>query len=432
MAEDEKPGAAGGADAAAAGGEGGRADERAGGAPAGARAAKREREDDGPGEGRGEDAAGKRARAGAADDQVSAALRRITAHIGNPKKFARAAGLLSELLGSVGREHGPLAFEALAAALADATLPVADPAARRARAGLLADVDAREEALRGTGWGAVRAGYRVLHVARGDLLTDDSWAFARAARGVQALAEGLPAVGEGEGEAADRALGAVLARLRVRPGGPGGAGAGGGAAPAGAEGAAPGEDEGVAFEREAVLRSFQAMREMYGKAWARATVDVALGKLADLRGRFCPSQQGAIDDLLAFSKEQRAQRGRGGGGVDRAGATELAEKAWAKQEWVSKRGSVGGGGGHIQLVVVVLLARVGTGESPRPGVPLNMVTIGPSRPKDAPHGPVDAKRGEQGPQRDRYGTWPHRFLRIVEGLGGEHPARGLLDSTPWP
>jgi len=57
-----------------------------------------------------------------ADPQLAAALARIAAHIGNPKKFRRAAVLLRELLasGQLQRQtHGRLAFAALDASMGE-------------------------------------------------------------------------------------------------------------------------------------------------------------------------------------------------------------------------------------------------------------------------------------------------------------------------
>lgn len=54
-------------------------------------------------------------------DPVTAALARITSHIGGARKFPKAAGLLRQLLasGSLTGQHGPAVFAALRAAMAD-------------------------------------------------------------------------------------------------------------------------------------------------------------------------------------------------------------------------------------------------------------------------------------------------------------------------
>ena len=74
----------------------------------------------------------------------------------------------------------------------------------------------------------------------------------------------------------------------------------------------------------------------------------------------CPQQQGRVRDLVTFCQRERAKRsqaaGGGSGKVEKASAIDLADKAWAKKEGVSKRGSVtggaakgGGGGGYNWL-----------------------------------------------------------------------------------
>lgn len=55
-------------------------------------------------------------------DPVSVALSKLTSHIGNARKFPKAAGLLRQLLASgslTAAQHGPAVFAALRAAMAD-------------------------------------------------------------------------------------------------------------------------------------------------------------------------------------------------------------------------------------------------------------------------------------------------------------------------
>ncbi len=51
---------------------------------------------------------------------MTAALAKIASHIGSAHKFAKAAGLLRQLLGSgtLAQDHGPAVFAALRAAMA--------------------------------------------------------------------------------------------------------------------------------------------------------------------------------------------------------------------------------------------------------------------------------------------------------------------------
>lgn len=56
-----------------------------------------------------------------AEDQITAALLRITSHISNPKKFPKASELLRQLFsqGVLQERHGSLLFEALSASMKD-------------------------------------------------------------------------------------------------------------------------------------------------------------------------------------------------------------------------------------------------------------------------------------------------------------------------
>jgi hypothetical protein len=57
----------------------------------------------------------------AGEDQVSQALKKLATHLGNPKKFRKAAPLLRQLLmdNKVDKSHAGLLFEALKAAMVD-------------------------------------------------------------------------------------------------------------------------------------------------------------------------------------------------------------------------------------------------------------------------------------------------------------------------
>lgn len=71
----------------------------------------------------------------------------------------------------------------------------------------------------------------------------------------------------------------------------------------------------VGARQEAVLLCFEAMREMYQKQWAKATVDLAFQFLLDHRSRFCAVQQDRITKLGAF---RRAIAARCSPGLQRA------------------------------------------------------------------------------------------------------------------
>jgi len=292
-------------------------------------------------EGSEEEEGAKRAKT-EAEDQISLALKKIAAHIGNEKKFSKACGLLTQLLhqpGALQKGHANALFDCAVAAFKDPELPIRDATLRKEFRKLVEDVAARAEVLEPWQISAVAQVYRLVYSLRLQLFTDDSFAFSKIVKDVQAAVEVLPSVSDDDKAQQEahrvgckRLFPALAERVRQE------------ADPFDVEGADTGLSlkEIVGARQEAVLLCFEAMREMYQKQWAKATVDLAFQFLLDHRSRFCAVQQDRITKLGAFSKEQKARRRMSGGGPSDIGSVERAAKEWSKQEWISKRGAVGG------------------------------------------------------------------------------------------
>jgi hypothetical protein len=120
-------------------------------------------------------------------DQVAPALLKIANHISNPSKFAKAAGLLRQLIagGAVGAAHRAALFAALTAAFSDPTR-ADDPALRREYRRLLnAFTNGVPPDVFSPAQGAHFEVYGIWVMQRGELATDDSFVFnkVRAAAG---------------------------------------------------------------------------------------------------------------------------------------------------------------------------------------------------------------------------------------------------------
>ncbi|KAF5837027.1 hypothetical protein DUNSADRAFT_4952 [Dunaliella salina] len=144
-----------------------------------------------------------------ASAQVTMALTKLIAHVGNPAKFPKAAPLLRQLLEgeSLTKEHRPLAFEALRAAFpiqAERSKHLVDPVLRREVIKLLASAQSR-----------VESGYfnkaerlmvtEVFHLIGGvrhQMQTDDSFIFSKVLASLRKEIGNLPeATGEEDDEA---------------------------------------------------------------------------------------------------------------------------------------------------------------------------------------------------------------------------------------
>jgi len=146
--------------------------------------------------------------------QVTMALSKLIAHVGNPAKFPKAAPLLRQLLEgeSLSKEHRPLAFEALRAAFpiqAERSRHLVDPVLRREVIKLLASAQSR-----------VESGYfnkaerlmvtEVFHLIGGvrhQMQTDDSFIFSKVLASLRKEIGNLPeATGEEDDEAYERVM----------------------------------------------------------------------------------------------------------------------------------------------------------------------------------------------------------------------------------
>ena len=336
-----------------------------------------------------------------AADQVVMALTKLTRHLADASKFKKCSALLQTLLTSDSLTSLPhpapaplpdVLFTCLLTALRHLELFRTAPALRKdlLRLATAATSNSLSPLLPSPTHASLLKELQRTHASRLPIYTDDSFAFAATVKDIEKQLTALQEVEEGD---ADKDAYDVLAGMirQERPrGGRGGSGAeggGGGTAAVGVGGdsSKQGEDKlalcndavapsevdpsevdltdrvVLAMRREGVLLCYEAMRDLHGKPWARATVEMGVSTLAQHAGtRLCPQQQGRVRDLVTFCQRERAKRsqaaGGGSGKVEKASAIDLADKAWAKKEGVSKRGSVtggaakgGGGGGYNWL-----------------------------------------------------------------------------------
>jgi len=158
-------------------------------------------------------------------DQVAPALLRIANHISNPAKFAKAAGLLRQLIagGALTGVHRSELFGALRAAFADPTR-ADDPLLRREYRRLLnAFTNGVPPDVFSAAQGAHFEVYSIWVMQRGEFATDDSFVFNKA---VSRLKEDIAALGPVTEEEEAAASGLELPWGSRKPGGAAGGGGG--------------------------------------------------------------------------------------------------------------------------------------------------------------------------------------------------------------
>eukprot|EP00887_Chlorella_sp_A99_P008277 scaffold12.g8277.t1 len=159
---------------------------------------------------------------GGPKDQVAAALRKIVGHIGQPKKFVKASGLLRELMsqarppprrrvGALRPFHGPMLFSALKAAMRDPA-QAADPLLAREYSRLFQAAAAKAAGLFVLAEREQLDVYGVWTVLRGQLGTDDSFQFNKVVARLKEMVAELPEATEADDE--------VLQALAARAGEP--------------------------------------------------------------------------------------------------------------------------------------------------------------------------------------------------------------------
>ncbi|GBF88354.1 hypothetical protein Rsub_01066 [Raphidocelis subcapitata] len=318
-------------------------------------------------------------------DQVGPALLRIANHLPNAAKFPKASGLLRQLIagGALGAAHRAPLFAYAHPEHA------ADPALRRDYRRLLnafangvpPDVLTPEQ-------GAHFEIYSIWTLQRGELDTDDSFAFNKA---VSRLKEDIAALGPATPEdeaaaarlelpggarraapvAAGRAAAgaaaaaaAAAAEAEADPfgldeliqqdgsggGGGGSGGGGGGGSGRGGGHEAPDPDapwtaaELSVMRRQALLDCVAAAKAMHRLAWARTGVEMLIDAAHAAAANFVAPQRAVLDDYARWVRAERAARRSGAA----PGGKELTAFEKARAEWagasVSRYGKVGGAG----------------------------------------------------------------------------------------
>lgn len=141
------------------------------------------------------------------DDQVPIALARIASHISNPKKFAKAAGLLRQLIegGALSKAHRRPLFAAIKAAFADSAT-VTEPTTRREYTRLIKAVASLPPGVLGRQEVTQMEVYTIRAIHQNELFTDDSFALNKALGKLKEAIKALPDVTEEEEAAAERLL----------------------------------------------------------------------------------------------------------------------------------------------------------------------------------------------------------------------------------
>lgn len=134
-------------------------------------------------------------------DQVAAALLRLTGHLGNPKKFSKAAELLTKLfIDNIldKQKHGSLVFAALEAAMNDPQI-AHEPTLARDYSKLFT-VASKHAELFNKEQRAQLDVYGIWAVFRNKMYTDDSFAFNKVLSSLKQQIEELPKIDSVESE----------------------------------------------------------------------------------------------------------------------------------------------------------------------------------------------------------------------------------------
>lgn len=295
----------------------------------------------------------------------SQALDKIAVHIANPKKFTKAASLALTLMrsGELSRAHGKSLFKVLSAAMEPTPRRANDAAVRFEYRELF---DAAEECAED---GVLNAKHKArlavwLLYARtiNDVHTDDTFQFAKAAKAIRALIEGLgeyeerPEEEDGEEMAATVGGGAGDGSSND---GSGGGGGGGGQGGDDAERAFAARMRAAEFraateawqlredERTALLDAVDAAHSHYKFNWAQTTVDMLVDFAHEHRDKFSEEQRDHIVEVWeAVRDKKNARKGIGGGGGGGGGDQTSFERGAAvyKNAAISIRRAVGGEG----------------------------------------------------------------------------------------
>ncbi|KAK9824923.1 hypothetical protein WJX74_007145 [Apatococcus lobatus] len=299
----------------------------------------------------------------AAAPSLAAALRRLATHISNPKKMKKAGCLLRQLLsdGKIEQSHSSLVFEVLRSAMrkpANAT----DPTLIKEYERLFSTASKHADIFSPRQKGQLDV-YGVWGVWRGQLHSDDSFDFNKAAGRIKDSISHLPEATEQDDallEAVKANMDQDLAADLIEE------------APAAPEPAAPAEPdpfnldalipdpsqlkaegvwttaEALCMKREALLDCLETMQERHRIPWARTSIDIAIEDAWNARTKFCSPQQERLENLLRFVREQRVLRKKGPSAKESKRdqtSFEAARAAWGKQT-ISARGALGGGGDH--------------------------------------------------------------------------------------
>ncbi|KAK9850114.1 hypothetical protein WJX84_008973 [Apatococcus fuscideae] len=298
-----------------------------------------------------------------AAQSMAGALQRLATHIVNPKKMKKASTLLRQLLSekAIDESHSALVFEALRAAMRKPE-HATEPTLIKEYERLFTTASKHADMFTPRQKGQLDV-YGVWGVWRGQLHSDDSFDFNKAAGRIKDSISHLPPATEQD----DALLTAVQASMKeeaerlheepttIEP-----------------EPAAPAEPdpfgldalipdparlkaegvwttaEALCMKREALLDCLETMRERHRLPWARTSVDIAIEDAWNARAKFCTPQKERLDELMRFVREQRVLRKKGLSAKESKRdqtSFEAARAAWGKQT-ISARGALGGGADH--------------------------------------------------------------------------------------
>jgi hypothetical protein len=304
------------------------------------------------------------------DDKLAQALSRIASHISNPSKFAKASGLLRQLIegGKIDRAHRKEYFSAVKAAFSDPD-NAANPQLVKEYKRLVTAVSEHADLL-GKAERAQLEVYNIWTHQRSQLFTDDSFAFNKALTQLKAVISELPDADEEQQHAVDVLAGRV----------PDAAPAAAAGAPAAADESDPfgldqfleAEDkqrqqqeqrsepapakqpqlawsptEQLVMRKQALLDCLLAAKQQHRLAWAQTSVELLITHADQHRSKFVAGeQQQQLDELMKFVRgAQLARKSGRGGGSKAPGMTSFEQ---ARAQWstatVSHRGKVGSQG----------------------------------------------------------------------------------------
>ena len=236
----------------------------------------------------------------AAQSDVTLALLRITSHISNPSKFAKASPLLRKLLDGdlLDRQaHGPTLFAAVRTAFADPTTCV-EPLLQREYMKLVGACASRPDLL-GKLERAHLDVYRILGQVQNEMHTDDNFVFSKALAHVREVADSLTDVEPEDDAVYSRLLAALEHASGAEVGGSGRS-----SAPWAAPGSAHADEEQrrqqhhaqqLARHEQLVVRHAQQLRQ---HQLHHAVAEAAAAKLAASAPADVEADPFGLDNLL--------------------------------------------------------------------------------------------------------------------------------------